>query len=314
VLALVLVATTLVANLAQNDRRNDRWADRFARLVLESLPNDAILFVAPDPDAFPIGYLNLVEGVRPDVTVMSPFGVVFGNRVFSQLRTPPEARRARNTEFVAASEREIFFIPPLPADIRSRPLCLYRRVVQRTGASELAADPCAAFPSQLDWILAEPVRDTWTWLHREDILARALPWLVAEMMRSTDAEERALFRSYIDRSAQTVKTTVILVHELGRHREAFSGTERLALLADAKELVDERTRKSRHAQLYLEAGRIHMEQKAVSQAVDAWRRSVEIWPNPANRAANELFEHYRATGNRSAFSALQRQLGGPSGF
>jgi hypothetical protein len=307
-LALVLVATTLFSNLAQNDRRNDRWADRFARLVLESLPNDAILFVAPDPDAFPIAYLNLVEGVRPDVTLMSPFGLVFGNRLFSHVRTTHEERRARNSQFVAASRREIFFIPPLPADIRSRPLCLYRRVLQRSGVAELATDPCARFTSQLDWILDEPALDTWTWLHREDILARALPWLVAEMMRSTDAEERALFRSYIDRSAQTVKTMVILMHELGRHRETFSRKERLALLAEAKELVDERTRKSRHAQLYLEAGRIHMDQNAVSQAVEAYRKSVEIWPNPANPAAGELFEHYRATGNHAAFSALQRRL------
>lgn len=50
--------------------------DGYARNLLNQLPKDAVLFAGPDHAAFPIMYLQVVERVRPDVTLGNPYGYV----------------------------------------------------------------------------------------------------------------------------------------------------------------------------------------------------------------------------------------------
>lgn len=52
------------------------YVDTYARKLLQQLPVNAILFPDADHAAFPILYLQQVEGLRPDVTLGNPYGYV----------------------------------------------------------------------------------------------------------------------------------------------------------------------------------------------------------------------------------------------
>ena len=74
-----------MTNYSRNDRSRDDFADRHARLLLQQLDPDSVLFVYGDSDTGPIGYLHVIEGVRPDVTVYNMQGLVFRNRLLPAL-------------------------------------------------------------------------------------------------------------------------------------------------------------------------------------------------------------------------------------
>ena len=73
-LALAAVALPLVGNWAAEDRAHGPEATaprEVATALLTSTPRNAVLFVAGDNDTYPLWYLQDVEGVRTDVTVVT---------------------------------------------------------------------------------------------------------------------------------------------------------------------------------------------------------------------------------------------------
>jgi len=74
VLPFALAAVPLVANRPVMDRRSEPAATlprTYARLLLESVPANGVLYTAGDNDSFPLWYLQHVESVRTDVLVVT---------------------------------------------------------------------------------------------------------------------------------------------------------------------------------------------------------------------------------------------------
>ena len=71
------------SNYQRVDRSGSQLIDTYARTVLSTLPNDAVLFTYGDNQSGPIGYLSLVEELRPDVEVRDWANLVFSNRLSS---------------------------------------------------------------------------------------------------------------------------------------------------------------------------------------------------------------------------------------
>ncbi|MBD3305196.1 DUF2723 domain-containing protein [candidate division KSB3 bacterium] len=67
---LIPPASLLLRNLRTVDRHQNYVAYDYAQNVLDSLQPDAILFTWGDSGAFPLWYLQIVEGQRPDVTLV----------------------------------------------------------------------------------------------------------------------------------------------------------------------------------------------------------------------------------------------------
>ncbi len=114
VLLAALPLSAMITNVRARDLSRTRFAETFARDLLEPLPQHALLLTNGDNDSFPPWYLQQVEGVRPDVTVVNA----------SVAWTRPGTRRIQRADPALAS-----FAPSdtLIADLARR--CLGRRPV-----------------------------------------------------------------------------------------------------------------------------------------------------------------------------------------
>lgn len=68
---------TIMASFALHagqSKRNYTYAEDYARNILATLPENAIYVPGADHQAFPVMYLQVVEGLRPDVTLLRKYG------------------------------------------------------------------------------------------------------------------------------------------------------------------------------------------------------------------------------------------------
>jgi hypothetical protein len=142
--ATLLVLSTWAGSAAQNLRSGDSWAGDYAYAVLNTLPTNAVLFVSGDYTAGPIGYLNRVEGVRPDVTLMSDTGLVFGNRLVKPTAGRPANLQAIVDDFIDSTDRRVFYYPSLPHKHHHASYGLYFEVLRGAADTSNRAIPTSA--------------------------------------------------------------------------------------------------------------------------------------------------------------------------
>jgi len=71
ILFLVLPANVFLANWSNNNQSSNHTSYNFGYNLLETCEPDAILITVGDSDTFLSWYLQMIEGVRPDVTVLN---------------------------------------------------------------------------------------------------------------------------------------------------------------------------------------------------------------------------------------------------
>ncbi|MGQ0655383.1 MAG: protein O-mannosyl-transferase family [Betaproteobacteria bacterium] len=107
------VLLILAVGLYSNALAHYRWVERYGVTLLEALPKDAIVLLS-GADLPALAYLHLVEGVRPDVTLYHPQGLVLGNRLFHPYRTDAPSQAAALRALVErAAEPVATTAPPL---------------------------------------------------------------------------------------------------------------------------------------------------------------------------------------------------------
>ena len=74
VLAIVVVGLPFASHITANNRHDYYLAEDFGRNILRTLAPDAIYFAGADHANFPVLYLQVVEGERPDVILANPYG------------------------------------------------------------------------------------------------------------------------------------------------------------------------------------------------------------------------------------------------
>ena len=90
---VALLALIGAVGLRANLLSGYAWVERYATAVLTTLPKEAVVLVK-GADVGPLGYVHLVEGVRQDVTLYHPSGLVLGNRLFHPYRTDRASQEA----------------------------------------------------------------------------------------------------------------------------------------------------------------------------------------------------------------------------
>lgn len=105
---LAVLCGSVALHWQQNNRSDYTWARDLAMFKLSLVEPNASLFTFDDLD-LPVGYLHMVEKVRPDLEVFNDQGLVFTNRLFDPF-FHEDARKQVLKEYVSQSEpRPIFY-------------------------------------------------------------------------------------------------------------------------------------------------------------------------------------------------------------
>jgi hypothetical protein len=113
-MAAVVAGSLLIANAPSGYRANDNWADDYGRALLETLPAGARFFVLGDYATGPVGYLNLVQGVRPDVKLYNAKGLLFDTRLHDPIGTTQQEQAAAIDAFITSTTEPVLYTFVLP--------------------------------------------------------------------------------------------------------------------------------------------------------------------------------------------------------
>lgn len=105
VLAIMAVSVPLAVHWPQVSKRNYFFVDDYARNVLNTLAPGAIYFGDSDHALFSVMYLQIVEGLRPDVVIANPYGYPI-DKVYSAM---PEEQKATFARLPTEDDEQIIF-------------------------------------------------------------------------------------------------------------------------------------------------------------------------------------------------------------
>ena len=299
-----LAAVVFLSHRDVNVRRDDTWARDYATAVLESLDKGAVLFVHGDDDSFPIGYMNRVEGLRPDVTLYNDEGLLFRNRLF-RFDAPDKGRQL--SAFVRGSERRIYYASAgLPHEFSTKDGGLYWEVRKDIPGQRMVFDLSGTTRAFIDRMETMTSNDPWT-LHQRDTLRRR----VMSVLAYFKYYEREVFltgglSTYYDRLAQTPHGA------LGRLTwfvlDKADPAEFLAWVNETTSLLEKTGSKSERGWPPYMKGLLLLRLKDDAAAVASLEEAVRIYPNHKNPAALALLQYHSEHGNRMAFLDIGNRL------
>jgi uncharacterized membrane protein len=308
VLAAVVPAAALLANWRTDMRAHDTWARDYARAVLGALDPDAVLFTHEDTDTGPIGYLNRVEGVRPDVEVFNDQGLVFSNRLFS----PPASerlRRRRLAEFVARTDRPVYFTGVQDLPYGTTDFGLFYRIERDAAPGEKRVTVDERLLGFLRRILdAGTPTDMWTLDHRQLLFGDFGRILGVAVHLGGDPGKAAELRPLLDRVSATFYGKLGMIEGLATR---FDPAQLLAWLDEARARIDDTTSKRVLARYHYLRGFVLVRRGGdLAGAAVAFEESLRLDPGPQNGAGLNLLELYAQGGDRARYRALRQRLFG----
>jgi len=312
-IGIAAVTVVFIANFKAVDRSHSSFIDTYARTVLETLPADSILFTYGDNQTGPIGYLNLVEKVRPDIEVRDWGNLVFSNRLSSPF-SPVAAQQQVLEKFINTSSRPIYSL-----EARLSPavnLGLYHRF-DATGAKTYEFDP--AIELYLDSLLQLYIDDLLTDGHEQHFLFNQLIGFSKQYVgyaMSRPAEElsgEVLLRLNLLESTfpgKLVTLEALLKQyspELANHKSRREILVKLSQQAEAE--IPYYASLQSLAVFYELVGRVHsLAPGDVERAIEYFRRSIEAWPVNENTSICPLTQIYLSGPNQRAFDELVQRF------
>ena len=306
--ALLAVLVVFVGNYFRFDRSEAHLAHAYARTVLGALPPDAILFVHGDNEIGSIGYLNRVEGMRPDVELRNKDDLVFSNRLGSPFDRD-DVVDDRLIKFLEASNRPVFatsdtFTPRRNFGLVSR--------LNKGGVNDVGIDP--ALDIFLDYLLELYEKDLVREEHEKQFLFSLLERFGEQYanyannlpvngfdLASTQRFKRLqltfpgkleMLKAWLDQP------------KIGRPRSRI-----LQLADETLAVMPAHTLPKSESDLYSLYGRAYLlETPDHDKAAEYFSRSVQVMPSIQNPALCLLVESYEALDKSEAIARLQNQF------
>ncbi len=127
-LVLIILVSILPQSVMANYRANDIWAINYARAVLDSLDENAVLFTHGDLDQGSLVYLNRVLSYRADVSLYSSKGVLLSNRLFFPMRQTNIEKQQAIHSFISTSKQPVYFTYGLEHEFNTIDYGLVRKI------------------------------------------------------------------------------------------------------------------------------------------------------------------------------------------
>jgi hypothetical protein len=302
--AIAALLATMAWNIPRVDRHDATLVELFARMVLNSMPRDAVLFTRGDNFTGPIGYLHYVEGIRPDVEVRDWENLVFANRLSSPF-APREEQEAIVSTYIKSVERPVFLLEPriLPAinygayfeyDPRGngygfRPeLESFAELLVEIDRRDLAMDAHEKrFVSDL-------------------LIQYARQYVASSIAMPEQVSPKRRHRTMLIQSTFEGKlVTLELLVSLGQDdKETLLG-----LAAEAKKQIPDEITNEALAVFHELMGRVHLMAPSDPEiARHHFSRSVDVWPLPDNRSICPAYATLEQLGRQEEAASLRQRF------
>ena len=289
---LGLLAWAVLMHWPLNDRADGDFTARYAQTLFALLPNDAMLIVRGDAPTSVLGYQRFVAQRRPDIELRSLSGLVYGNRLYDPLLSEPR-RQDILRRHLAASGRPVFYAAddedfPHGYGIRHHGFLKEADKAIEPGTLHFAFSPAAA--QYFEELLERRPIDRWerflqlTLLH---VYGQFLGYVVllddAELLQQTQQQRMLAERSF---SSLVGMSEVLLKYGGPSHWPQLG-----AWLAKAEPRLDPSFERWRRARFHHLKGVLLGRQGQEAPAVQAFRRSFAVHPDPANPSIEALELH-----------------------
>ncbi|MEI6210435.1 MAG: DUF2723 domain-containing protein [bacterium] len=201
VLTMLLAVVLWRQNMATNNQSRYTWGRDYAALALNLCETNAVLFLRGDLDTSPIGEMNLVRGLRRDVTLIQNDGYGLSANLYSPLRTTPEQRAAVREKFVRECGRPVYYTEAAPASGDRVDFGLIKKVAAVGQPTTLAITP-----SVLDFLMQVVTNrpsDPWTIYHQQRTCYQYGLHLTQILYHAPNEASREYFRPYQEAVCRT---------------------------------------------------------------------------------------------------------------
>ncbi|MBF8268311.1 MAG: hypothetical protein HW386_20 [Gammaproteobacteria bacterium] len=282
----VLLITGLMTNIPYNYRANDKLGESYAMTILNTLEKDAIFFAVGDLDVGTLGYFNLIEKVRPDVTIYSVVGLVFKNRLVDPIINDKDSNHKIMSEFIESQQRPIYFIASIPDLYGVRDFGIYHRVDRSLQKGQRVVVENSLVKEFFENLLAmDKFYDSWEIMYHKLLIADncriAIHLYYFDHPREHAAELLRVCRGYYG----LITAANILLSYPNPDFDFIS-----SLLAKAERIRDEAMLVEDSANYSLIKA-IMLQRKGDSvNAMQYFKLSLQEWPDPKNPAIPRMLE------------------------
>ncbi len=303
-----LLAIILFVGGRSNLLEHYDWGERYARTVLRTLPQNAILFVGDDVALGTIGYFHMIDGQRPDITLYQWRGLVLGNRLFHPLRTSEEAIQQKLREFIDNARDPVEMSSLSFGDYAQRDHWLYSEVDKSShDPTKITVD----IPDEMRQFFEQSILHThdsnaWIAFHQDELRRRYAELLGRSLRRDQPLDART--RSDLKGLTQDYYGALGLAQGMLLNPHGYTTGEVAALLARAQKLTPPDIPKPYLSKYFAVRGVLRANLNDRRGAIDDFKTALSVWPSPENLAVRSLEEIYKDAGDEQALSALREQI------
>lgn len=306
--AILSVLVVCAHNYFRLDRSDAYLADAYARAVLGSMPPQAILFVHGDNEVGSIGYLNSVEGIRPDVELRNHEGLVFRNRLGSTF-DDDVVRDRRLLEFLKSTPRPVFSTSSIFAP-RTNFGLVYR--LNKSGVSNIRINP--EMDIFLDYLLGLYEQDLVFNEHEKLFLFYLLARFGEQYAMNSNDNSHNGFDLVSTRRFERLQLTYpgkleMLKIWLDQPAGSRSKLQLLQLADAARVVMPLETSPKSEGVLYSLYGRAYLlETPEYDKAIGYFDRSIKVMPSVKNPSLCLLVQNYQNLGQNEEITRLRHKF------
>jgi hypothetical protein len=272
------------------------------------VPENAVVFVAGDPDLAPIAYFHMIENWRPDITVVERKGLILGNRLFHPLRTDAQTAQRLVDESIDQQSAPVVFTLQAYARYAKRDRWLYVEVDKSsTDAEQVTVDiPEAAVRFFEESMLEADHRNAWVAFIQGELRRHYAMLLARSLRRGPRPDERT--QRHLDLLAKDFYGALGIAEGLAANREGYSTGVVAGFLDKARDAMPSDVPKEHLSRFFYIRGVLRDNLHDSPGAAADLETAVSVWASPDNPALQALQEHYRRTGNAGAASGVEERM------
>jgi len=306
----VLAGLILASGWHWISRSGIEWTEAYVRAMLESVPRDAVLVARGDSDLIPIAYFHMVEGWRPDLTLVQPAGLILGNRLLHPLRVSADEMKESVIRSIGGEKRIVattLFAEVYLADQPRRDHWLVQVADHAPGSPRKVIDiPESALRFLEESVLGQRAGNPWLATLQGELRQRYARLLATRLQRGQVPDARTA--RHLNTLAGDFFGALGLVEGLLSNERGYDAGRAIALLDQVRLSMPPDAGKREQARYFELRAYLRQGQRDERGAVEDLQTAVSLWPTRNNGAVEPLKDHYVKAGEAAALDALQARL------